>query len=61
MMVGKALYDGILLNLAFAPFFLRSLQVRVGETDNRRPVHCTQTAAGGVQQHTVNIQLASTY
>jgi hypothetical protein len=26
MMVGKALYDGILLNLAFAPFFLKSLQ-----------------------------------
>lgn len=28
MLVGKALYEGILLNLSFAPFFLRSLQVR---------------------------------
>lgn len=28
MMVGKALYEGILLNLSFAPFFIRCLQVR---------------------------------
>lgn len=27
MMVGKALYEGILLNLSFAPFFIRCLQV----------------------------------
>lgn len=27
MMVGKALYEGILLNLTFAPFFIRCLQV----------------------------------
>lgn len=26
-MVGKALYEGILLNLSFAPFFIRCLQV----------------------------------
>jgi hypothetical protein len=28
MMVGKALYEGILLNLSFAPFFIKCLQVR---------------------------------
>jgi hypothetical protein len=27
-MVGKALYEGILLNMSFAPCFLLSLQVR---------------------------------
>jgi hypothetical protein len=30
MMVGKALYEGILLNLSFAPFFIKCLQVRQG-------------------------------
>jgi hypothetical protein len=28
LMVGKALYEGILLNMSFAPCFLLSLQVR---------------------------------
>jgi hypothetical protein len=32
MLVGKALYEGILLDLSFAPFFLRSLQVQLHET-----------------------------
>lgn len=27
--MGKALYEGILLNLSFAPFFIRCLQVRL--------------------------------
>jgi hypothetical protein len=27
MMVGKTLYEGILVNLSFAPFFIRCLQV----------------------------------
>lgn len=30
MTVGKALYEGILLNLSFAPFFIKCLQVRRG-------------------------------
>ena len=34
MIVGKALYEGVLLDVAFAPFFVKQLQGRRPELDD---------------------------
>jgi hypothetical protein len=52
-MVGKALYEGILLNVAFAPFFITRLQVGARHSQLRQTAVCTamQAAQLSTEQH----------